>query len=304
MFPGQGAQAVGMGRDVAETHPAAREVFDRANDVLGFDLGALCFDGPAERLNATDVSQPAIFVTSVAIWKALEATGIAASLAPEAMAGLSLGEYTALHLAGFLDFDGCLRLVAERGRLMQKSAVCHPGSMVSVMGLDESATADLCREAAAGDVLAPANFNCPGQIVVSGTQAACDRVLGLVEQRGGRAIALRVAGAFHSDLMSQAAEGLVPALAAAQFRPGRIGVVSNVSADYHGDAAQIRALLRDQVIEPVRWQASMERLIAEGFDRFVEVGPGRILSGLMRKIDRSVQAVNYSTAAGLAKALA
>ncbi len=302
IFPGQGAQVVGMGKDVAEASSAAREIFDRANSVLGFDLSKICFEGPADRLNATDISQPAIFVTSIAMWHALKATGTANELNPKAMAGLSLGEYTALHIAGWIEFDECLKLVAERGRLMQAAAVAQPSSMVSIMGVDEATVDALCKEAAGGEVLAPANFNCPGQIVISGSKTACERAVELAAKYEARAIPLVVAGAFHSPLMEPAAKGLEPALARSKITISQIGVVSNVSADYHADPEKVRALLREQVARPIRWQASIERLIAEGYDRFAEVGPGRVLTGLMKKINRSVKAVNYSTAADLAKA--
>lgn len=290
-----------MGKDVAAMSAAARETFAQADEILGFDVSGTCFDDPDDRLRTTDISQPAIFVTSVAIWRALEERGLATDFAPQAMAGLSLGEYTALHLAGWLPFDEALRLVAERGRLMQAAAETSAGGMVSIMGADEAKVRALCEEAADGEVLGPANFNCPGQIVISGTQTACERSVGLAEKHGVRAIPLTVAGAFHSRLMRPAIEGLEKALAAAGIKQGRIGVVSNVSADYHADPDGVRRLLREQVAEPIRWQASIERLIAGGFDRFVEVGPGRVLTGLMRKINRDVEALNFSTAASLEK---
>jgi len=301
IFPGQGAQVVGMGKDVAALSEPARRVFERADAVLGFGLSQVCFEGPAERLNATDVSQPAIFVTSVALWRALESNGIAADLSPQAAAGLSLGEYTALHVAGWLDFDDCLRLVAERGRLMQAASEANAGGMVSVIGLSEPDTVRLCAEAAQGEILGPANFNCPGQIVVSGDKAACQRAAALAEKFGAKAVPLVVAGAFHSPLMVSAAAGLKAALASANVRKGRLGVVSNVSADYHADPDGVRRLLEEQVTRAVRWQASIERLMKEGFDRFAEVGPGRVLTGLMRKIDRSRTALNFSDAASLSR---
>lgn len=299
VFPGQGAQVVGMGKDVAEAHPAARAVFDEADRILGLPLSTLCFDGPAERLNATDISQPAIFVTSVALWRVMAEKGIAADLAPAAMAGLSLGEYTALHLAGLMGFEECLKLVARRGQLMQAAAESTSGSMVSIMNLDEAQTVALCKEAAQGEVLGPANYNCPGQIVISGAKGACERAATLAEKYGGRGIPLVVAGAFHSSLMDSAAEGLAGPLEAARINPPQIPVVSNVTADYHGDPASVRSRLREQVAQPIRWEASMRKLIADGIGRFVEVGPGRVLSGLMRKIDRSVKMLNYSSAASL-----
>jgi [acyl-carrier-protein] S-malonyltransferase len=299
IFPGQGAQLLGMGKDVVEASDAARKLFDLADRTLGFDLTSLCFDGPKERLNATDISQPAIFVTSVAIWRALEANALTDDWHPHAMAGLSLGEYTALHLAGWIGFEEGLRLVAERGRLMQAAADASPSGMVSIIGLSEAQVTDLCAQAAQGEVLTPANFNCPGQIVISGATSACERACDLAEQSGARTMPLAVAGAFHSALMSPAAEGLKAPLATTNITRARIGVVSNVSADYHADPDGVRKLLCAQVVKPVRWQASIERLIAEGVDRFIEVGPGRVLTGLMRKIDRSVTTLNCSTVEAL-----
>jgi [acyl-carrier-protein] S-malonyltransferase len=285
-----------MGKDVAEISVAARTTFEHADAILGWGLSKLCFEGPADRLMATDVSQPAIFVTSVALWRACEERGLSSEWAPQAMAGLSLGEYTALHLAGWFSFEDGLGLVAERGRLMQAAAQSSQGSMVSIMGVDEPTVAAICREAAQDDVLAPANFNCSGQIVISGGKAACERSVAIAEKHGARAIPLVVAGAFHSPLMQSAVEGLEKALADTRIARGALGVVSNVSADYHADSESVRRLLREQVAKPIRWQASIERLVGEGFDRFVEVGPGRVLTGLMRKIDRAAKAINVSTA--------
>ena len=293
---------MGMGQDVAGASAVAAATFEEANRILGFDLRALSFQGPVERLNATDVSQPAIFVTSVAMWRALEDCGQTAGWKPQAMAGLSLGEYTALHLAGWMGFEDGLRLVAERGRLMQAAAEANPSGMISIIGLDESGANEICSKAAQGEVLTPANFNCPGQIVISGAKPACERALSVAQEMGARAVPLAVAGAFHSALMASAAEGLKSALATARIVVGRIPVVSNVSSDYHADPTSTRRLLCDQVVRPVRWQASIERLIADGFDRFIEVGPGRVLTGLMKKINRSVTAINCSSSAALQKA--
>lgn len=296
IFPGQGAQVVGMGKDVALVSDAARKTYEQADAVLGWKLSELCFEGPADRLNATDASQPAIFVTSVALWRACEERGMATDWAPQAMAGLSLGEYSALHLAGWFSFEDGLRLVAERGRLMQAAANSSEGGMVSIMGVDEPTVEVICREAAEGGVLAPANFNCSGQIVISGDKSACERSVAVAEKHGARAIPLVVAGAFHSPLMQPAVDGLEKALSDTQISQGPLGVVSNVSADYHADSESVRRLLREQVAKPIRWQASIERLVAEGYDRFIEVGPGRVLTGLMRKIDRNAKAINVSTA--------
>lgn len=288
-----------MGKDIADAHDAARRVFDEADRILQIPLSKICFDGPADRLNATDISQPAIFVTSVAMWRVMTEKGIAADLAPAAMAGLSLGEYTALHLAGWIEFEECLRLVARRGQLMQAAAESTSGGMVSIMNLSEEQTISLCREASQGEPLGPANYNCPGQIVISGAKGACERSVELAEKHGGRGIPLVVAGAFHSPLMESAAAGLAEPLRNAALKVSQIPVVSNVTADYHGDPDSVRSRLREQIAQPIRWEASMRRLIADGFGRFVEVGPGRVLSGLMRKIDRSVKMLNFSSAANL-----
>ncbi len=299
IFPGQGAQQVGMCKDVYDASEAAREIFAQAGKILGVDLASLCFNGPAEKLDTTEWSQPAIFVTSVAVWHALKSAGIATDLNPQAMAGLSLGEYTALHAAGWIGFEDALRLVAQRGRLMQAAAEASAGGMVSIMGVDEAATVKLCDDAAQGEVLSPANFNCPGQIVISGSKTACDRAVGLAEKHGARAVPLNVAGAFHSDLMGPAVEGLWKTLQNTKISPGDIPVVANVSAGYYDGPESVRASLREQVARPIRWQASIERLVSDGFDRFAEVGPGRVLTGLMRKINRGVTAVNYSSSAFL-----
>ncbi|MCK6486594.1 MAG: ACP S-malonyltransferase [Phycisphaerae bacterium] len=302
IFPGQGAQVVGMGRDFVERSAAARRTFEDANRILGFDLADLCFSGPAERLNATDISQPAIFVTSVAVWSAIqEDSALAAEIRPDASAGLSLGEYTALWLAEALSFEDALRLVNRRGQLMQRAAEARPGGMVSVMGLNSDQIDQVVHEAACNDVLVASNFNAPGQTVLSGDQVACERVPPIVERLGGRAAALRVAGAFHSPLMQSAAEELKTALAATTVNAPRIPVAANVTGDYHEDPERIRALLYTQVARPIHWHASIERLIRDGIERFVEVGPGRVLTGLMRSIDRSVQAVNISTAQAMDK---
>ena len=287
IFPGQGAQCVGMGRDVAQRSDRGRAVFRRATQILGFNIEAICFDGPAERLEQTDIQQPAIFVTSVALWEAfLEAGGRIDQFS--FAAGLSLGEYTALHAAGALSFEDALELVQRRGRLMQEAATIHQGAMVSVIGGTEDSVLALCEQARQGDeVLAPANFNCPGQIVVSGSAGACDRAVALAEEYECRAVPLKVAGAFHSRLMESAAVGLRPVLERTTFTTPRIPVVANVDAGYHGSAPSIRDSLARQVIEPVLWQRCIERMMGDGVDEFVEMGPGRVLTGLMRRINRS-----------------
>ena len=277
-FPGQGSQVVGMGRDVAEVSARAAGIFARANTVLDFDLRQYCFEGPAEALERTDIQQPAIFVTSVALWEALQEKGLPAG-GFRAAAGLSLGEYTALVAAGSLPFEEALRLVHRRGQLMQQAALASPSGMVSLMGADAAAATALCAEAAQGEVLAPANFNCPGQVVISGTKAACARAVDLADKFGCRAIPLKVSGAFHSALMQTAAEQLGEVLRSTPVSTPRWPVIANVTAEPHTDPEAIRRLLQEQVVRPVRWQESIERLIGEGFDTFYEVGPGRVLTG-------------------------
>lgn len=295
IFPGQGAQSVGMGRELAAASPKARAVYDRANQVLGFDLARLCFEGPAEKLEQTDIQQPAIFVTSVAFFEAfVEAGGSIKNF--QRAGGLSLGEYSALHAAGAIAFDDCLRLVQRRGQLMQEAAVARPSGMVSLVGADAEKATAVCDAARGDDVLSPANFNCPGQIVIAGTKAACERAVAVADQHGCRAVPLAVAGAFHTAIMAPAAEGLRTMLEKTPISAPGIPVISNVDALYHGDASAIRASLVRQLTQPVRWQQCVEKMAADGSDRFVEFGPGRVLTGLMRKIDRNLKAINISTA--------
>jgi [acyl-carrier-protein] S-malonyltransferase len=298
LFTGQGAQSIGMGKDVAAACPAAAAVYEQANRVVGYDLAAICFEGPAERLEQTDIQQPAIFTTSVAIWRALN-DGKDLGEPAVAMAGLSLGEYTALHAAGSLSFEDALRLVKRRGELMQAAAKARAGGMVTALGVDAAKVEEICREASSAGAVGPANFNCPGQIVISGEKGGCEKAAQLIEAAGGRAIPLKVAGAFHSALMQPAADGLSEMLRATPFAEAKSPVVANVNCQYHGSADTIRQWLADQLTNPVRWQASMERLIKEGVERFVEIGPGRVLSGLMKKIDRRANIVNVSTAEAL-----
>lgn len=299
IFPGQGSQLVGMGADVARMSRRAAGVYEKADDVLGIDLSKVCFDGPAERLACTDNQQPAILVTSIAILEAILEQGEDPGVY-EATAGLSLGEYTSLYFAGSLSFEDAVSLVYRRGQLMQAASDAQPSGMVSLIGADESKALQLCELAAESDVLVPANLNCPGQVVVSGNKAACERAVRRAGELELKAIPLKVAGAFHSPLMQSAADALGEVLSTTPIAEPRVGVVSNVTAEYHGRADSIRELLQRQVTAPVRWQRSIERLIDEGFDRFVEVGPNRVLTGLMRKINRNVEAVCVSTADDLA----
>lgn len=300
LCPGQGAQAVGMGKDFFEQSLVARETFEAANKVLGFDLTSLCFGGPEDRLNQTDISQPAIYVTSVASFRAAQAAGVVDPATVVGYAGLSLGEYTALHLAGVFGFEEGLKLVAARGRYMQDAAVATPSGMVAILGADEAAVTKLCDEAAQGEVMVPANFNAPGQIVVSGSKAACERVLKGAEAAGFKATALKVAGAFHSPLMQPGADKMKAELEKVPFAAPKTRVYSNVTAEPHADPASIKELLVAQIVRPVRWEQIMVKLVADEGARFVELAPGRTLAGLAKRINRRLPVESVATADALA----
>jgi len=288
LCPGQGAQAVGMGKDFHDAHPAAWETFEAANRVLGFDLASICFNGPEERLNQTDASQPAIYVTSIACFRAATEAGMIDPAAVTAYAGLSLGEYTALHLAGAFDFEDGLKLVAARGRYMQEAAGASPSGMVAIMGADRATVSGLCEKYAQGEVLVAANFNTPGQIVVSGSNGACERVLKAAEVPGAgfRATALKVAGAFHSPLMQPAADRMKFELDRAAIGRPEKEVFSNVTAAPHDDVDRIKELLVEQIVSPVLWEDTMVAIMGVTGARFVELAPGRTLAGLAKRINR------------------
>jgi [acyl-carrier-protein] S-malonyltransferase len=287
LFPGQGAQTVGMGRELDDELPAARALFDRAAEILGFDLRRLCFEGPAEALESTDVSQPAIFVASLAALEGLKASHPDVVEACAGAAGLSLGEYTALVFAGSLDFETGLKVVRARGEAMQAAALATPSGMTSVLGLDEPAIDELCRRVAPHGRLWKANLLGPGNIVVSGEASSLTHLEPIAAELGAsRVIPLKVAGAFHSELMKPADDRLADILAAAAVGPPRIPVYSNVDASPHSDPDDLRRTLVAQVVGGVRWEDSMRRMMADGFDTFYEVGPGRVLTGLLKRIDR------------------
>jgi len=301
LFPGQGAQLVGMGADIAATFNVAADIFEQANAVVGFDLRQICFEGPAETLNTTTMSQPAIFATSAALLEVLRTEAATKDIVPDITAGLSLGEYTALYAAGRISLEDGLKLVKRRGEAMQAAADASDGGMVSIIGLDEAKTQELCDKAREGDLLEAVNFNCPGQIVVSGTTAACERAAELAPELGAvKAIRLEVAGAFHTAMMDPAAEALRQALSECQIaEAGSAKTLANITGDYYGPAETIADGLAQQLTSPILWQKCMERLLAAGVDRFYEIGPGRVLTGLMRRINRKTRVTNISSAESL-----
>ena len=297
LFPGQGAQVVGMGADIAKSFPSAAEIFNKANDIVGFDLSGICFEGPAEELSSTTISQPAIFTTSAAILEVLRNEPAASGIRADFTAGLSMGEYTALYAAGVIGFEEGLRLVQKRGQAMQAAADVNEGAMVSIIGLDEQTVNLLCEEAGEGDLLEPVNFNCPGQIVISGEKKACKRGKELAQKAGAiKAVRLEVAGAFHTRMMSGAAEVLAKALADSEIKePSQTQIIANIDAEYYRTAEKIREGLVKQLTCPILWQKCMERLLVDGIEMFYEIGPARVLTGLMKRINRKTKVVNVSS---------
>jgi [acyl-carrier-protein] S-malonyltransferase len=300
LFAGQGAQVVGMGKDLAEQFPTARSWFDRANAALGYDLAAICFNGPDAELTKTENAQPGIFLVSWVAFQLLQekvqGQGAGATLDFQATAGLSLGEFTALTAAGAMSFEDGLRVVRQRGKFMQEACDATRGGMAAVIGLDEAPTREVCAEA--GVVLA--NLNCPGQLVISGEAEKISKAVELAKAKGAkRAIPLPVAGAYHSPLMAGAQPKLRAALATINLSAPVVPVISNVTAAPHGTPDEISARLVEQVTSSVLWESSMRYLLAQGFTRFIELGPGTALSGFMKRIDRGAQMLNVSDAASL-----
>ena len=295
IFPGQGSQYVGMGKDLCEAHPAAKELFVRADAILGVPLSRICFDGPEDVLKQTKNTQPAIFLHSVAVWSVLGPSN--ASM----FAGHSLGEYTALVAAGALSFEEGLKLVRLRGELMQRAGEENPGTMAAVVGLDAKAVEEVCRTAWEEGIVQAANFNSPGQIVISGSVSGVRKAMDLARERGAKLVKeLVVSGAFHSPLMESAKQGLRAALDAVPFRDASVPVYANVTAKPVQKGGEIKALLVEQVTSPVRWDESILRMSADGAAEFVEVGPGKVLQGLVKRIVPAAAASGVDSAANVA----
>lgn len=301
LFPGQGSQKIGMGAEVCREYPEARERFTQASEILGYDLAKLCFEGSEEELKQTVHTQPALYVTSCATLDALRSR---VKLSPFAAAGHSVGEYAAIYAAGAISFEKGLELVQKRAQLMWETGVSRPGTMAAIIGLDGETVQALCREAQESGVVAVANYNCPGQVVISGEVAAVEKASALAKERGARAvIPLAVSGAFHSPLMVSAGDALYPALREAQFKQARFPVVVNVSAEYNKSGVDFAPFLTMQISGSVRWEESMRLLIADGVDTFLEIGVGNVLAGLMKRIDRSVRVLSVEDLASLEAAV-
>jgi [acyl-carrier-protein] S-malonyltransferase len=286
IFPGQGSQYPGMGRELAQSYACAREVFEEADAALGFAISKLCFEGPAEELQLTANTQPAILTVSVGAARVLREKGISADY----VAGHSLGEYSALVAAGALSLADAVRLVRKRGQYMQEAVPVGQGAMAAILGLDGAALDEICREAEQGEVVSPANLNSPGQVVIAGTAAAVARAVEMAKGRGAkRAIMLSVSAPFHCALMKPAQDRLSADLDATELSDPEVPLVNNVGAQVVTSASLVREGLRQQVTAPVRWEESIRRLRAEGVELFVEVGPGKVLSGLVRQIDRAAE---------------
>jgi [acyl-carrier-protein] S-malonyltransferase len=289
VFPGQGSQSVGMGRDLYDNVKSARAVFEQADKALGFPISRLCFEGPEDELRQTINAQPALVIAAYACLEAIREISGNKLSAPAFVAGHSLGEYTALAVAGVLDFTTAVRLARERGRLTHEAGQKRPGSMAAIIGLDESKLAEVCRKS---DTVM-ANINCPGQIVISGATENVTRAMEMATAAGAsRSIPLQVSGAFHSPLMQSAVEGITGYLESTPFRKPSIPVIGNVTSLPLDTAEAVKTELRNQLTSPVQWQRTIEYMVKQGVSTFIEIGPGKVLTGLIRRINKEVKTIN------------
>ncbi len=296
LFPGQGAQSVGMCQSIHGKYACAKSLFDRASEILGYDLAKLCFEGPKEQLDSTVYSQPALFVGALAALEMLKEVKPDLVASATHTAGLSLGEYTALVFAGALSFEDGLKVVQRRGQAMQESADRSPSGMASLLMLEREKVQAICDEASAVGQVLIANYLCPGNLVVSGEKPAVAKAVELAEAAGGKTVTLSVAGAFHTSIMEPADQKLAVALASVTIQKPRIPVVSNVDAAMHWEPEEIRQLLVRQVVNPVKWEDSIRWLLTQGVTEFTEVGPGKVLAGLLKRIDRKAKCENVNEA--------
>ncbi|MBZ4664990.1 ACP S-malonyltransferase [Mahella sp.] len=300
IFPGQGAQYAGMGQQLAQRYAEADELFKAASQALGYDMAELCFEGPDEMLKQTEITQPAIFTVSMACAKALELNGIV----PDMAAGLSLGEYGALTAADAMDFADAVKLLRQRGRFMQEAVPIGQGAMAAIIGLDKETVEQVCKEASEYGVVEPANYNCPGQIVISGQTAAVQKASEMAKEKGAkRAVMLEVSAPFHCSLLKPAGERLAEVLKGVNIKKPAIPVIANVTAEEVSEPEDIRRLLIEQVSSPVRWEESVRAMMEMGADTFIEVGPGKALSGFVKKISRDVKVMNVDNVQSLESAL-
>ncbi|MGB9627936.1 MAG: ACP S-malonyltransferase [Thermodesulfobacteriota bacterium] len=298
IFPGQGSQYVGMGKELSDNFKVAKEVFEEADEALRFSISSLCFYGPEEQLKLTENTQPAILTASIAALRVLESEmGVEASLT----AGHSLGEYSALVASEAISFSEAVRIVRLRGRFMQEAVPLGEGAMAAILGMEREEVEQLCKEAALSEVLSPANFNCPGQIVIAGHTKAVGRAIELVKQRGKKAMLLQVSAPFHSSLMKPAGVRLEKELDPISLGEIKIPVVTNVEAEINRSKERVKPLLVAQVSSPVRWEESMQKMIEEGIEQVLEIGPGRVLSGLMKRIDPNIETKNIEDVQSLKK---
>jgi len=297
IFPGQGSQYAGMGKDLADNFKVAQHSFNEADDALGFKLSSLCFNGPEDELKLTMNTQPAILATSIAAFRVLQSE---TDITADYLAGHSLGEFSALVVSGTLDFADALRTVRSRGKFMQEAVPVGVGAMAAILSVDEEVLADICREAAQGEIVSPANFNSPGQIVIAGHTAAVNRAIDIAKARGFRkAMLLPVSAPFHSALMVPAGERLAEVLQQVRFADMKIPVITNVEAVENKDSSRVSELLVAQVSAPVKWDSSIREMIRLGVTSFLEIGPGKVLSGLVKRIDKEVVTANIEDSAGL-----
>jgi len=298
IFPGQGSQAVGMGKELYDHFKVAREIFEEADDTLHLSISTLCFQGPEEALKLTENTQPAVLTASIAALRVLETEK---GINPSLTAGHSLGEFSALVASGALSFADAVQTVRLRGRFMQEAVPVGEGAMAAILGMEREEVKKICEEASSREVLTPANFNCPGQIVIAGHTKAIERAVEMVKQKGKKAMLLPVSAPFHSPLMKPASDRLAEALENISVKELLVPVVTNVEADINKDSNRVKPLLVAQVSSPVRWEDSMRRMIEEGIERVIEIGPGKILSGLMKRIDSKIETCNIEDIQSLKK---
>jgi [acyl-carrier-protein] S-malonyltransferase len=299
IFAGQGAQYVGMGKELADNIPVCREVFEEADKALGIEISKICFEGTKEELDKTENTQPAILTTSIAALKALEESEIK----PDVVAGLSLGEYSALVCSGVLNFSDAVKLVKKRGKFMQEAVPAGVGTMAAILGLGAEDVKAVCAEANDLGIVEPANFNCPGQIVIGGEIEAVKLASDKAKERGGKVIPLSVSAPFHTSMLKLAAKKLEEELMSVETQEIKVPVITNVTGDYVKESGNIKELLKKQVMSSVLWENSVKRMIEDGVDTFVELGPGKALSGFVKKIDRKAIVVNVEDLKSLEKAL-